>query len=304
MQLGFFEQEGAAKENQTRHAPCLAEIEALTPWPALRAEDKSSYPTDGGRDRSRIRVGRMRRMSVAQQCFGLSHEGIENAIYGSQAFRAFVGIDLTREAAADATVLLSFPRRLVTHGLSQKIFEQIKANLADKGLMLRGGTIVDATIIAAAASAKNRANARNPEMHQTDNLNQRCFGIKVRIGVNAQPGLVHAVVATVTHVSDVDRTYWLPHGEETEVFGDTDYQGVDRNKRNALPTNGLGNLLEQLKRAKADHPLHVIKNLFKRTKTRNRGLAKSEAQLLSLFGMANLFVARRPLSARHPQGAF
>lgn len=326
MQSSFSELEYAGKKKQTRRDRFLAEIEAVTPWSALEAEIEPFYPKGGGRGRPPIGVGRMLRMYVAQQCFGLSDEGIEDAIYDSQSIRAFVGIDLAREAAPDATTLLKFRRLLETHGLTQKIFEAIKSHLADKGLMMREGTIVDATIIAAAPSTKNRAKTRDPEMHQAKKGNQWYFGMKAHIGVDAESGLVHAVVATAANVSDVSQTHKLLHGEETEVLGDAGYQGAEKreenrktpvswhialkcSKRKALPANRLGKLLEQLERAKAsirakvEHPFHVIKNLFKHKKTRYRGLAKNEAQLLSLFGLANLFLARRPLLALHARGA-
>jgi len=326
MQSSFSELEYAAKKRQTRRDRFLAEIEAVTPWSALEAEIEPFYPKGAGRGRPPIGVGRMLRMYVAQQCFGLSDEGIEDAIYDSQAIRAFVGIDLAREAAPDATTLLKFRRLLETHGLTLKIFEVIKAHLAEKGLMMREGTIVDATLIAAPPSTKNRTKARDPEMHQAKKGNQWYFGMKAHIGVDAESGLVHTVAGTAAHVSDVSQTHKLLHGDETEVLGDAGYQGVEkreenrdtkvtwhvamkRSKRKALPTDRLGKLLEKLERCKAsirakvEHPFHVVKNLFKHKKTRYRGLAKNEAQLFSLFGLANLVLARRRLGALHAQGA-
>ncbi|NMG68171.1 IS5 family transposase [Azoarcus indigens] len=326
MQSSFSDLEYAAKKKQTRRDRFLAEIEAVTPWTALEAEIEPFYPKGAGRGRPPIGVGRMLRMYVAQQCFGLSDEGIEDAIYDSQAIRGFVGIDLAREAAPDATTLLKFRRLLERHGLTQKIFEVIKTHLAEKGLTMREGTIVDATLIAAPPSTKNRAKARDPQMHQTKKGNQWYFGMKAHIGVDAESGLVHAVVATAANTSDVSQTHKLLHGEETEVLGDAGYQGVEkrkenrdnkatwhvamkRSKRKALPANRLGKLLEKLERAKAsirakvEHPFHVVKNLFKHKKTRYRGLAKNEAQLFTLFGLANLFLARRPLLALRARGA-
>ena len=326
MQSSFSELEYAAKKKQTRCDRFLAEIEAVTPWSALGAEIEPFYPKGGGRGRPPIGVGRMLRMYVAQQCFGLSDEGIEDAVYDSQAIRAFVGIDLAREAAPDATTLLRFRRLLETHGLTQKIFEVIKAHLAERGLMMREGTIVDATLIAAPPSTKNRAKARDPEMHQAKKGNQWYFGMKAHIGIDVESGLVHAVVATAANVSDVSQTHKLLHGEETEVLGDAGYQGVakreenrdtsvtwhiamKRSQRKALPANRLGALLEKLEhakasiRAKVEHTFHVVKNLFKHRKTRYRGLAKNEVQLFALFGLANLLLARRPLLALQARGA-
>ena len=326
MQSSFSELEYAGKKKQTRRDRFLAEIEMVTPWLGLATEIEPFYPKGKGRGRPPIGVERMLRMYVAQQCFGLSDEGIEDAIYDSQAIRSFVGIDLAREAAPDATTLLKFRRLLETHGLTRKIFEAIKTHLAERGLMMREGTIVDATLIAAAPSTKNRAKARDPEMHQTKKGNQWYFGMKAHIGVDAESGLVHAVVATSAQVSDVSQTHKLLHGDETEVLADAGYQGADkreenrdnkadwhiamkRSRRKALARNRLGRLLEQLERAKAslrakvEHPFHVVKNLFKHKKARYRGLAKNEAQLYSLFGLANLMLARRALLALHARGA-
>ena len=164
MQSSFSDLEYAAKKK--RRDRFLAEIEAITPWPALEAEIEPFYPKGDGRGRPPIGLQRMLRMYVAQQCFGLSDEGIEDAIYDSQAIRAFVGIDLARESAPDATTLLKFRRLLEEHELTRKIFERIKCHLAEKGLMMREGTIVDATLIAAPLSTKNRDKGRDPEMHQ------------------------------------------------------------------------------------------------------------------------------------------
>ena len=161
----------------------------------------------------------MLRMYVAQQCFGLSDEGIEDAIYDSQAIRGFVGIDLAREAAPDATTLLKFRRLLETHGLTRKIFEVIKTHLAEKGLMMREGTIVDATLIAAQPSTKNRAKARDPEMHQAKKGNQWYFGMKAHVGVDSQSKVIHSVVATAANVGDATILPDLLHGEEARVYG-------------------------------------------------------------------------------------
>lgn len=321
MQTSFSELEYAAKKKVTRRDRFLAEIEAVTPWEALETELETHYPRGGGRGRPPIGLARMLRMYVAQQCFGLSDEGIEDAVYDSQAIRRFVGIDLGREAAPDATTLLKFRRRLEHHGLTARIFEVINAHLAEQGLMLREGTIVDATLIAAAPSTKNRAKARDPEMHQTKKGNQYYFGMKAHIGVDAQSGLVHSLVATAANVADVTQAHHLLHGQEQHAFGDAGYQGVDkreeapadatvnwhvalkRSVRKALPDNEEGRWREACERIKAtirarvEHPFHVLKNRFGHRKARYRGIAKNEAQLYALFGLANLLLARRHLGA-------
>ncbi len=240
----------------------------------------------------------------------------EDALYDSQAIRRFVGIDLNREAAPDATTLLTFRRLLETHQLTESLFNTINAHLAERGLLLRAGTIVDATLIAAPSSTKNQTGQRDPEMHQTKKGNQWYFGMKAHIGVDAQSGLVHNVLGTAANVSDITQAQALLHGAETDVFGDAGCQGVEKreenlelpvnwhvamrpSKRRALPGTPLGELLETVEQAKAsirakvEHPFHVVKNLFRHRKTRYRGLAKNTAQLFSLFGLANLMLARR-----------
>lgn len=268
----------------------------------------------------------MLRMYIAQQCFGLSDEGIEDAIYDSQAIRAFVGIDLARESAPDATTLLKFRRLLETHQLTERIFAAINTLLAVKGLLLKEGTVVDATIIAAPSSTKNQSEGRDPEMHQTKKGNQWHFGMKAHIGVDAQSGLVHTVVTTAANVNDVTQAHRLLHGQETIAFGDAGYQGVEKReehlgsdvnwhvalrpgKRKALPDSECGRLEELLEktkasiRAKVEHPFHYVKNLFGHKKARYWGLAKNTAQLFMLFGLANLVIAKRRLFALNAQGA-
>lgn len=320
MQTTFAELEYATKKKHTRRDRFLADIEAVTPWSALVAAIEPFYPKGDGRGRPPIGLERMLRMYVAQNCFGLSDEGIEDAIYDSQAIRRFVGIDLGREAAPDATTLLKFRRMLEEKGLTESIFNAINAHLAERGLFLRQGTVVDATILAAPPSTKNREGKRDPEMHQTKKGNQWHFGMKAHIGADAHSGLVHTVIGTAANVNDVTQAGALLHGEETDVFGDAGYQGVEKREENlevpvtwhvamkrsvrkALPKDAWGEkmeLIEQAKasvRAKVEHAFHVVKNLFHHRKTRYRGLEKNTAQLFTLFGFANLVLARRWLLA-------
>jgi len=324
MQTSFSDGEYAAKKKQTRRDRFLAQLDAVTPWAALVAAIEPFYPTQGRRGRPPLGLTRMLRMYVAQQCFGLSDEGIEDALYDSQAIRRFVGVDLAREAAPDATTLLKFRRLLEDHGLTGAIFQTINAHLAQQGLLLREGTLIDATLIAAPPSTKNRDRARDPAMHQAKKGNQWHFGMKAHIGVDLDSGLVHTVVGTAAHVADVTQAHALLHGQETAVLGDAGYQGVAKRAENqdtpvtwhvalrpgvrrALPDDDLGRLQERIERVKAglrakvEHPFHVIKNLFKYRKTRYRGLAKNTAQLFTLFGLANLVLAGWRWRARHAQ---
>lgn len=316
MQRSFSDLEYAAKKKLTRRDRFLAEIDSATPWGKLHKLIEPFYPKASGAGRPPIGLARMLRMYVAQQCFGLSDEGIEDAIYDSQAIRGFVGIDLNRESAPDATTLLKFRHMLEANGLTKKIFDTINGHLAEKGLMMREGTIVDATLIAAPPSTKNKDGERDPEMHQSKKGNDWHFGMKAHVGVDAASGLVHTVIGTAGNVSDVTQAGALLHGDEIAALGDAGYQGVEkreenlgksvtwhvamkRSKRKALPKNKLGRKLEKLEhlkasvRAKVEHPFHVIKNLFRHRKTRYRGLAKNTAQLFTLFGFANLVLAGR-----------
>lgn len=316
MQSSFSDLEYAAKKKQTRRDRFLSEIEAVTPWPSLLNVVAPHYPVSGKRGHPPIGLERMLRMYIVQQCFGFSDEGTEDAVYDSQAIRRFVGIDLNREAAPDATTLLKFRHLLEAHHLTESIFAAINAHLAERGLFLREGTIVDATLIAAPPSTKNKERARDTEMHQTKKGKQWHFGMKVHIGVDAQSGLVHTLIGTAANVHDVTQAQALLHGDEADVFGDAGYQGVEKreenlelpvtwhiamrpSKRKALPKTTVGELMEKLEhakasiRAKVEHPFHVVKNLFMHRKTRYKGLVKNTAQMFSLFGLANLLLARR-----------
>ena len=306
----------AYKKKPTRRARFLAGIEKAAPWNELERLIEPFYPKVTGAGRRPIGVSRMLRMYIAQQCFGLSDEGIEDAIYDSAAIRDFVGVDPNWGAAPDATTLTKFRHLLEAHDLTRRIFDIINAHLAAQGLIMREGTIVDATLIAAPPSTKNGDKQRDPEMHQSKKGNDWHFGMKGHIGVDAASGLVHTVIGTAGNVADVCMAHALLHGAEKVVLADAGYTGVEkrqenlgkpvhwhvamkRMKRRALPKSRLGRLQEQLEvvkasvRAKVEHPFHVIKNLFHHRKTRYRGLAKNTAQLFTLFGLANLLLAGR-----------
>jgi IS5 family transposase len=325
VQSSFSALEFAAKKKLTRRERFLREIDAVTPWSDLMARIEPFYPKGTGRGRPPIGLARMLRMYVVQQCLGLSDEGIEDAVYDSQAIRGFIGIDLAREAAPDATTLLKFRRLLETHGLTQAIFEAINAHLAAKGLLLREGSVVDATIISAPSSTKNDSGTRDPEMHQTKKGKNWFFGMKAHIGADRDSGLVHTVVGTAANVSDVTVGNALLHGEETDVFADAGYQGADkrddatganwhvamkpsvRKKWKKQPRIGkLLDFVERVKaavRAKVEHPFHIVKNRFGLKKVRYRGLTKNTAQLFTLFGLANLLIAKRQLFDLQARGA-
>ena len=242
---------------------------------------------------------------------------MEEALHDVPLYCEFARLDAGITRLPDESTILRFRHLLEEQGLSQQIMDTINATLATKGLMLKTGTVVDATLIAAPSSTKNSSGERDPEMHQTKKGNQWHFGMKAHIGVDADSGLVHTVIGTAANVNDVTQGHGLLHGAETVVFADAGYQGADKRleatgvawqvamrpgKRRALDKQTkLGALLdkaEQLKasvRAKVEHPFRVIKCQFGFTKVRYKGLAKNTAQLITLFALSNLWMARRHL---------
>jgi IS5 family transposase len=324
-QRSFASAEYAMKKKQTRREKFLGEMERIVPWSRLQGVIEPLYPTSGRVGRQPIGVAKMVRMYCLQQWYGLADEALEDALYDSQALRDFVGIDLSRESVPDATTLLKFRRLLNDNDLRRALFDEINAHLGDKGLLMRAGTIVDATIIAAPSSTKNEDKARDPEMHQAKKGNQWHFGMKAHIGVDAESGLVHTLVTTPANVADVTQAGALLHGQEKDGHGDAGYRGVHKRpeaqgprwhvamppgKRRALDLTRawaqMQDKAETLKasiRAKVEHPFHVVKNLFKHKKARYRGQAKNRTQLFALFGLANLVIAKRSLMDWNARGA-
>ena len=214
-QLSFASYEFSQKRRVTRREKFLGEMEQVVPWARLQALIEPLYPASGRVGRPPIGVPRMLRMYFLQQWFGLADEALEDAIYDSHAMRDFLGIDLGRQSVPDATTLLKFRRLLEQHQLTAQLFEQINAHLSERGLLLREGTMVDATIIAAPPSAKNKDHARDPEMHHTRKGEQWYFGMKAHIGADADSGLVHSVHTTAANESDIAHTHRLLHGKES-----------------------------------------------------------------------------------------
>src|ERR1700684_387760 len=218
--------ESTTKKKVTKRAKFVGEMDQLMPWASLLEALVSYYPK-GERGRPPIGLERMLRIYFLQQWYGLSDEGLEDALYDSIAMRAFAGIDLAVENAPDATTLLKFRRLLIEHELTRKLFDEIGISLCERGLMMKEGTLVDAAIIEAPPSTRNAGKSRDPEMHQTKKGNEWHFGMKAHIGVDADSGLVHSVVGTAANVSDVSQAHVLLHGHEEEAFGDAGYLGVD-----------------------------------------------------------------------------
>jgi len=317
--MTFSSAEYASKKKQTRRDRLLADLQALVPWSAMESVIEPFYPkTDGKRGRPSMGLSRMLRMYILQQVMGFSDEGMEDAIYDSPAIQQFLGIELGRDAVPDATTLLRFRRLLEKHDLTRKIFAAVNQQLAAQGLFIREGTIVDATIISAPPSVKNKDKSRDLDMHQTRKGKQYYFGMKAHIGADVTTGLVHTLVTTAANAHDVTQTHALLHGEEKQVYGDSGYLGADKREENKdkdvewviamrhgqrrkLRDSGtrqgqIADKLERLKsqiRAKVEHPFFWIKVHFGHRKVRYRGLAKNTAQLFSLFALANLFLGRR-----------
>jgi len=223
-QPSFSQAEFAAKKKTTRREKFLARMEALIPWAKLLTVIEPFYP-QGQRGRPPVGLERMLRVYFLQQWYGLADEALEDALYDSQALRGFARIDLAAEGVPDATTLLKFRRRL---DLCQGLFTAINADLTARGLLLREGTLVDATLIAAPPSTKNREKKRDPEMHQTRKGRQWYFGMKAHIGADRDSKLVHTVVVTAANVADITQRAELLHGQETQVHADAGYRGVEK----------------------------------------------------------------------------
>jgi len=320
-QTSFAQAEFAEKKKVTRREKFLARMEEVLPWGRLLAVIEPHYPK-GERGRPPLGLERMLRVYFLQQWYGLADEALEDALYDSQALRSFARIDLSAEGVPDATTLLKFRRLLETHDLCKGLFTAINADLTARGLLLRAGTLVDATLIAAPPSTKNQARQRDPEMHQTKKGNQWYFGMKAHIGADRDSKLVHTVVVTAANVADITKTAELLHGEEQQVHADAGYTGVEKRaeivalerkidwqiagKRGLIKALAEGAEKEARKavekakasvRAFVEHPFHIVKNLFRHRKVRYRGLAKNGHQLYTLFGLANVVIGARARAA-------
>jgi IS5 family transposase len=298
----------------TRREAFLAQMEALVPWSELGALIEPHYPK-AGNGRPPIGLQRMLRIHLLQHWFNLADEAMEEALYDSAALRAFVGIDLGREPVPDATSLLRFRHLLEKHRLGEAIFAEVGKVLQARGLKLSGGTIVDATLIAAPSSTKNAEQRRDPEMKQTKKGNQWHFGMKVHVGADAKTGVVHAAVVTAANVHDKHAVPDLLHGEETRVYGDRGYQGCTDLIKNAAPnakdfTNRRvrqpwgedevarsKNRTKNRTRARVEHVFHVLKRQFGFAKVRYRGLMKNANRVFTALALVNLVLAQRRVPA-------
>ena len=227
MQLTFGDAEDLGQRKRTRREVFLAEMDQVVPWPALLKLIEPHYPKLGRPGRQPYPLETMLRVHFLQQWYALSDPGMEEALYDTPVMRRFAGLG-GLDTVPDETTILNFRRLLETHDLARQMLEQVNTFLSRKGLSLRGGTIVDATIIAAPSSTKNGDGRRDPEMHQTRKGNQWYFGMKAHIGVDDESGLVHHVECTAANASDVTVAHRLLHGQEETVCGDSGYTGLDK----------------------------------------------------------------------------
>ena len=305
------------KKKKTRREKFLQEMDKVIPWKDLIQIIERYYPT-AGNGRQPMPLERMLRIYFMQQWYGLSDPAMEDALYDIESMRRFAGVDIAVDMIPDETTILHFRHLLEKHELTRKIFEKTQRYLTEKGLLLREGTIVDATIINAPSSTKNRDNTRDREMKQTKKGNQWYFGMKAHVGTDSNTGLAHSIVVTNAGVHDLRVMDELLHGEEQAVYGDRAYTSEKKRKeyeakgikwcinRKACRHNRLTpedveyNHRQSQVRAKGEHAFLVVKHLWHYTKVRYKGLFKNATQIFSLFALANLYLVRRELLSAGP----
>ena len=305
-QLTFADLDYGHKRHKTRREKFLEQLEALVPWKRLEGRIEPHYPK-AGNGRRPYPLSAMLRVHVVQVVYNLSDPAMEDLLYEAESVRRFVGLRLSK-AIPDESTILHFRHLLENHELGQGLFEEIKGYLAQQGVMLKQGTVVDATIIDAPSSTRNKAKKRDPEMSQVKKGQQYYFGMKLHIGVDAESGLVHSMATTPANVHDIKQAHRLLHGEERAVWGDSGYVGVDKREENRefdvgwyvamragqrrkLEPGSAQAIAERVKssiRAKVEHPFWGVKGMFGYAKVRYRGLAKNTERLAVLVGLYNL----------------
>lgn len=307
-QISFAEAEYQNKKRKTRREKFLDRMERLIPWERLLKKLKRHYPK-GGTGRPPYPLETMLRIHCMQLFYNLSDPGMEDALYEIESMRRFAGLRLS-DAIPDETTILNFRRFLERHKLGKKLFEEINKHLQEHGLMMREGSIVDASIIAAPSSTKNKEKKRDPEMHQTRKGNQWHFGMKLHIGVDDMTGLVHSLDTTPANTHDLDVAHKLLHGEEQRVFGDAGYRGIEKReshrdrdvtwyiaerpgKRREMDPDSDEAKAEKIKsqiRAKVEHPFRYMKRMFGYDKVRYRGQEKNRNRFHVLACFTNLLL--------------
>jgi len=304
------------KKKLTRRERFLREMDQVVPWARLLKRIEPHYPK-AGNGRQPMPLETMLRIYFLQQWFNLSDPGAEDALYDSESMRRFAGIALLDEAIPDETTILNFRRLLARHRLTEALFLEVNALLTEQRLLLKAGTLVDATIISAPSSTKNARRTRDPEMSQTRKGNQWYFGMKAHIGTDRK-GIVHTLTTTTAKAADITELPNLLHGEETVAHGDRGYHSADavqflrqRGIRSRLQVRAAAghplapaarerNRRWSRARAFVEHPFHVVKRLWGFAKVRYRGLYKNTVRLYACFALANLYRVRHRL---RPQGA-
>jgi transposase, IS5 family len=297
------------KGKRTRRERFLGEMDAIIPWGQLLDLIEPHYPK-AGKGRPPLGLEKMLRIYFLQIWFNLSDPGAEEAIYDSESMRRFARIELSEDKVPDETSILNFRHLLEEHELTKAMFERINGMLEGKGLLLRSGTIVDATIIAAPSSTKNGTESRDPEMKQTKKGNNWHFGMKVHVGTDKR-GVVHSLTATHAATADITQMNALLHGQERAIFGDQAYwKEADRRRFGAAgvryrvnrrgtaqrPLTDYQKKINQSRsrtRARGEHAFRIVKQLWGFTKVRYRGIAKNAARALTSFALANLYLMRK-----------
>jgi IS5 family transposase len=312
-QLTFSEAEYNNKRRKTRREKFLEQMDQLIPWKRLEKKIKPYYPKNG-QGRQPYPMSTMLRIHCMQLFYNLSDPAMEDALYEIESMRRFAGLRLS-DRLPDETTILNFRHLLERHNLGKKLFDEVNRHLRSEGLTLREGSIVDATIIAAPTSTKNKSGKRDPEMHQVKKGNEWHFGMKMHIGVDDALGLIHSVSTTAANAHDITQADQLLHGEEQRVWGDAGYRGIEKRpehqdrdvdwhiamrpgKRRQLPEGGFEAHAETLKaqvRAKVEHPFRYIKRVFGYDKVRYRGLEKNGERLHMLAAFTNLMVGKKYL---------
>ena len=311
-QRSFSSLEQTHKKKRTKREVFLGEMDLVVPWGRLDALIAPHY-TKPRKGRPQMPLVVMLRIYFLQQWYGLSDPGAEEALYDMHSMREFAGLDLAQDTIPDETTILNFRHLLEAHNLTEALFGTVSDYLEDQSLLMRGGTIMDATLIAASPSTKNKSAKRAPDMSQTKKGNQWYFGMKTHIGVDAKSGLVHTAKTTTAKVHDARMTDDLIRADDSVIFGDKGY--VSDKRKRAVRADGVlwavkdkrkrGRALSSSQkkrnrkhgsvRAKVEHVFRVIKCQFGYRKVRYRGLAKNAAQMFSLMALANIYLARRNL---------
>lgn len=312
-QQNFTDMEYTNRRRTTKREAFLEKMDAILPWQNWVALVAPYYP-DGKRGRKPVEIEQMLRMTMLQVWFSLADEGVEDAIYDSYAMKSFMGIDFSAgEQVPDATTLCKFRKLLNEHGLQKKFFDQVQELLAKEGKLVSGGTIVDATIINAPDSTKNREKQRDPEMHSVKKNNKWYFGMRAHIGVDPVHGFVHTVVSTAANEAECKVAPRLLRPDDTVVYGDAGYLKMDRyvtdgvkreyriNRQRGTFKRHYGDglswqyekELEKRKssvRCKVEYVFHIVKDLFHWRKTRYKGIYKNDCHAHLLFASANLYM--------------